>query len=148
MPFDGLTIRRVLPSSPARVFAAWTRPELMARWFFPGRDWTTTVTADVRVGGAYDLAMREPGGRVHRQFGVYREIVAPSRLVFTWSCPDLAIVDSVVTVALAAHADGTELVLTHELPDDAAIRGEHAEGWDACLGNLEILITQHGEALS
>lgn len=133
----GLFIRRVLKAPPARVFAAWTRPDVMARWFFPGPDWTARVEVDLRVGGRYEVAMYAPDGALHRQFGAYREIRPDSRLVFTWSCPDLAVADSVVTVELAPHEAGTELSLTHVLPDDPAIRAAHDEGWAACLANLE-----------
>lgn len=44
--------------------------------------------------------MRDADGVQHTQVGEYREIVPVSRLVFTWSCPELAVVDSVVTVDL------------------------------------------------
>jgi uncharacterized protein YndB with AHSA1/START domain len=137
MPFDGISIRRLLNAPRARVFAAWTRPDLMARWFFPGAGWTVKVTSDFEVGGRYELDMCDSEGVRHVQFGQYREIVSPSRLVFTWSCPDLGVVDSVVTVDLVDRDEGTELILTHELPADPKIRSGHDEGWQGCLGNLE-----------
>jgi uncharacterized protein YndB with AHSA1/START domain len=120
-----------------RVFEAWTRPDLVARWFFPGTDWTVVVTCDLEVGGRYELDMRDGQGVRHLQFGQYREIVPVSRLVFTWSCPDLGVMDSVVTVELADRGDQTELVLTHELPPEPKIRRGHEEGWEGCLGNLD-----------
>lgn len=36
MLIDGISVTRVLRARRERVFAAWTRPDLMARWFFPG----------------------------------------------------------------------------------------------------------------
>jgi uncharacterized protein YndB with AHSA1/START domain len=84
--------------------------------------------------------MREPSGTNHRQFGEYREVVPHSRLVFTWSCPDLGVVDSVVTVTLAPHDSGTALTLSHELPPDPKIRAEHEGGWNGCLGSLETFL--------
>lgn len=140
MPLESISITRLLRASPARVFAAWTRPELMARWFFPGAGWTTEVTADLRIGGSYRLMMREPTGAEHLQCGEYREIVPVSRLVFTWSCPELAVVDSVVTVELAERGSGTELRLTHALPPGPKIRAGHEQGWTGCLGNLEAML--------
>jgi uncharacterized protein YndB with AHSA1/START domain len=137
MPVDGVSVRRVLKARRERVFEAWTRPELMARWFYPGDGWTAAIRSDLKVGGRWEVAMRDAGGGRHTQFGEYREIVPPSRLVFTWSCPELEVVDSVVTVELIEQGTRTELVLNHELPPDPRIRRGHEEGWMGCLGNLE-----------
>jgi uncharacterized protein YndB with AHSA1/START domain len=80
--------------------------------------------------------MFDPAGGVHVQEGEYREIEAASRLVFTWSCAELGVADSVVTLEFAARGSATELVLTHELPDDPTILREHEGGWNGCLGTL------------
>jgi uncharacterized protein YndB with AHSA1/START domain len=141
MPIDGVTVRRFLRARRERVFEAWTRPDLMARWFFPGDGWTAAITADLKVGGRYEVAMRDADGGQHSQFGEYREIVPVSRLVFTWSCPELSVVDSVVTVDLIDHGERTELCLMHELPSDPKIRRGHEEGWVGCLGNLEKMLS-------
>lgn len=140
---DGISVRRVLHAPCKQVFEAWTRPELMARWFFAGEGGTTKVTADLKVGGRYELAMRDTGGTVHEQFGEYREIVPVSRLVFTWSCPALSVIDSVVTINLVDLGPRTELELIHALPPDPKIRRSHGEGWRGCLGNLEKLLHNH-----
>ena len=142
MPIDGISVKRLLKAPRERVFDAWTRPDLMARWFAPKGDWTVAVASDFRIGGRYELDMRDTEGGRHLQFGHYREIVPVSRLVFTWSCPDLAVVDSIVTVELVDHGERTELLLTHELPPDPKVRRGHEEGWEGCLGNLEKFLNQ------
>jgi uncharacterized protein YndB with AHSA1/START domain len=140
MPTDGISVRRLLQARRERVFEAWTRPELMTRWFFPDATWTAEVSSELRVGGRYELRMRDANGGSHVQFGEYREIVPVSRLVFTWSCPELSVVDSVVTVELVDHGERTEIFLTHELPPDPKVRRGHEEGWEGCLGNLEKML--------
>jgi uncharacterized protein YndB with AHSA1/START domain len=140
MPIEGISIRRLVRARPERVFEAWTRPDLMTRWFFPGEGWTATITSDLKIGGSYEIAMWDAEGGRHSQFGVYREIVPPSRLVFTWSCPELEVRDSLVTVELIDRGERTELVLTHELPPEPAIRRGHEQGWEGCLGNLEKML--------
>ena len=137
MPIDGISVKRLLKASRERVFDAWTRPDLMARWFAPKADWTVAVACEFKIGGRYELDMLDTEGGRHLQFGYYREIVPVSRLVFTWSCPDLAVVDSIVTVELVDRGERTELILTHELPPDPKVRRGHEEGWEGCLGNLE-----------
>ncbi len=138
-----IVVTRMLSATPERVFAAWTQPELMARWFFPSQGWTALVTADVRVGGSYRIEMRDEAGSIHVQHGSYRVIEPVSRLVFTWSCPELGVEDSIVTIELTAKNDKTQLILQHELPPDPNIRREHEEGWVGCLSQLErIMQTQ------
>jgi uncharacterized protein YndB with AHSA1/START domain len=139
---DGISIRRVLTAPCKQVFEAWTRPELMARWFFAGDGWTTKVSADVRVGGRYELTMRDTTGAEHAQFGEYREIVPVTRLVFTWNFGPLGVVDSVVTVELVDLGATTELNLTHVLPTDPTIRRSHEGGWAGCLRNLGVFINR------
>jgi uncharacterized protein YndB with AHSA1/START domain len=134
----GVELRRVLKAPAQLVFEAWTKPELMARWFFPGADWQVQVSADLRIGGRYELRMREADGKEHLQFGVYREIAPALRLVFTWSCPDLGVIDSLVTVQLTPRGTGTELHVMHELPANLQVRQGHDEGWQGCLANLAV----------
>src|SRR5688500_2584044 len=102
MPAD-LVITRVIAAPCEAVFEAWTQPELIARWFMASADWRCVATGDVKVGGHYRLEMHEPSGTVHVQFGEYRELVAPSRIVFTWTCPEQGVEGSVVTVELRAR---------------------------------------------
>jgi uncharacterized protein YndB with AHSA1/START domain len=137
---DEVCIRRILNAPRERVFHAWTRPDLMARWFFAGEGWTTKATTDLSIGGRYEVLMRDGAGVEHAQFGRYREITPFSRLVFTWCCPDLGVEDSVVTVELSDRGARTELLLTHALPPDRTIRHAHQDGWEGCIGNLEKFI--------
>lgn len=148
LPFEGIQLRRTLTATRERVYRAWTRPDVMARWFFPGAGWTCDVTSDLRVGGAWQVLMRDADGGEHNQFGEYREVVLGSRLVFTWNCPDLGVEGSVVTIELRDVEAGTELTLTHELPSDPKVRSGHEEGWQGCLGNLEKLLqsAERGDA--
>src|SRR5688572_905288 len=132
-----VVIRKTFTASRKRLFEAWCRPELMAQWFFPAPNWRAEVTAEVRTHGRYRIAMHDPGGGVHVQEGVYREIQPVSRLVFTWTCTELGVADSLVTLELAERGDVTELVLTHELPDQPDLLREHEGGWIGCLGSLE-----------
>jgi uncharacterized protein YndB with AHSA1/START domain len=141
MPIDGVVVKRTFKARRERVFAAWTKPELMARWFFPDASWSVDVQAELAPGGKYSLRMRDPSGAEHLQFGCYREIVPVSRLVFTWSCPDLGVEDSVVTVSLTARGESTELELLHELPPDPQVRKEHEGGWLGCLASLERVLS-------
>jgi uncharacterized protein YndB with AHSA1/START domain len=137
-----LIIRRTLPASQQRVFNAWTRPEVMCRWFYPDPRWSAKVVADVRVGGTYRLEMRDDEGRIHVQHGEYQVIQPVSRLVFTWTCEEVGVVGSVVTLDLTGRGDETELTLRHDLPDVPGIRERHEAGWVGCIGQLQRLMEE------
>jgi uncharacterized protein YndB with AHSA1/START domain len=73
-------------SGPARiVFDAYTRPDLVARWWAPQSHGVSIVTceADVRAGGSYRYVIRIPTGQEMAFRGQYLEVTPPSRLVFT-----------------------------------------------------------------
>lgn len=142
---SSLIVRKTFAVSRRRLFAAWSRPELMAQWFFPAPEWRAEVSADVRVQGEYRVVMHDPAGGVHVQHGVYLQIEPVSRLVFTWSCEELGVSQSIVTLEFAERgANSAELILTHELPDDPAILREHEEGWNGCFASLTRLLEREG----
>jgi uncharacterized protein YndB with AHSA1/START domain len=66
------------------VFDAWTKPELLKRWFGQAAGWTMPICeVDLRPGGTYRYVMRGPDGEEVVMRGEYREIVRPERLVTT-----------------------------------------------------------------
>ena len=64
-----------------RVFAAWTRPELVERWFGRLEGWTTKAEIDLRVGGQFRFTMQDAAGTKIVLRGEYREIRPPERFV-------------------------------------------------------------------
>ncbi len=136
-PSVSLTLKRHYKAPPERVFAAWTTPELLARWMAPRDDFAPTVAeVDLRPGGQYRFAMSAPNGDRPVASGTFEEIVPNERLVLTWAwehAPDRV---SLLTVTLRPKEDGTELILRHERFADDAAKSKHAEGWSGCLGRL------------
>ncbi|TMB91916.1 MAG: hypothetical protein E6I57_14025 [Chloroflexi bacterium] len=63
------------------VFDAWTKPELVERWFGRLEGWTTKAEVDLRVGGTYRFTMQDAKGTKIVLRGEYREIERPSRFV-------------------------------------------------------------------
>lgn len=135
-----LTLKRRLKAPPAKVFAAWTDPEKMTRWMGPGEIKTMRVEADTRVGGRYRIVMQAPGGEEYDVGGVYREVVANEKLVFTWAWRSAPERESLVTLLLKPDGDGTLLTLTHEQFADEESRNGHEQGWKSSLDKLEKFI--------
>jgi uncharacterized protein YndB with AHSA1/START domain len=80
-----LTIVRRFRASPARAYAAWTRPEMMATWFGPHHTRVESAECDPRIGGRFRVVMRAEDGERHDVSGVFREVVPERKLVFTWA---------------------------------------------------------------
>ena len=84
-PNDAFTTSHVFRADRQRVWDAWTKPEVIARWFGPKGSTMTIVSADIRPGGALHSRMDMPGGPTIWAKFVYREVTAPARLVWEHS---------------------------------------------------------------
>jgi uncharacterized protein YndB with AHSA1/START domain len=135
-----VTIIRRIKASPAKVWAAITRPEQMLQWWGPDAGPTLKVEADVRPGGRFSIVFRLLNGEEHNPTGVYQEVLPEQKLVFTWEWPGMPERASLVTILLKRIDSGTELILTHEhLPDEEA-RESHEKGWSGLLDKLPIFL--------
>lgn len=134
-----LTLRRRLNAPPAKVFAAWTDPEKVKRWMGPGETRALSVECDLRTGGRYRWVMQSPAGEIHDVSGVYREVIANEKLVFTWAWKSTPERESLVTVLIKPDGDGSLLTLTHEQFFDDEARSRHHQGWSSALDKMEKL---------
>jgi uncharacterized protein YndB with AHSA1/START domain len=132
-----LTLKRRLKAPPAKVFAAWTDPEKVKVWMGPGEIKALRVETDLRVGGCFRWVMKAPDGEEHDVSGVYREVVANQKLVFTWAWKSTPERESLVTVEIKPDGDGSLLTLTHEQFFDADARDRHQGGWTSALDKME-----------
>ena len=85
---DGIEITRVFDAPRERVWREWTEPERFADWFGGAEADVpvATVSMDVREGGAWRATMFfGPDRRESNWHGEYREVIAPERLVLTFS---------------------------------------------------------------
>jgi uncharacterized protein YndB with AHSA1/START domain len=83
-----LVITRVFEAPRDLVFKAWTERERLMRWWGPKRFTMVSCTLDLRPGGLFHYCVRSPAGKDLWGKLVYREIVAPQRLVFVVSFSD------------------------------------------------------------
>lgn len=130
---------------PARiVFEAWTKPELIMRWWAPKSFGITFLSCetDVRTGGSYRFVF---GHAASEQpvafFGRYIEVTPPSRLVWTNDEDE----DAAVTTVTFEEKDGKTLVVVHDLyPSkealDGAIAAESTGAWPEQFEALDELL--------
>src|SRR5215475_39196 len=141
---ERLVVERVLPASPAEVYAAWTTAETLRLFMCPGDMTAPVVEADVRVGGSFRIVMRGDRDLEHR--GEYRVLEPGHRLVFTWASAGTGWQPTLVTIELSPHEDGTRLVLVHEGLATDDVRGRHRQGWTSIVEKLAHHIQQKEKA--
>jgi uncharacterized protein YndB with AHSA1/START domain len=134
-----LVITRIFDAPRHLVFKAWTEPEHFRRWWGPKGFTNPVCEMDVRPGGAYRFCTRSPEGRDYWVHGVYREIVEPERLVFTYAVQDVAGKPGhqmLVTVSFSDHDGKTRLTMHQALFETVADRDDHVRGWNEVLDHL------------
>jgi uncharacterized protein YndB with AHSA1/START domain len=124
-------ITRVFEAPRNLVFKAWTEPEHLVKWFGPKNFTATVIQNDVRTGGTYHFHMRGPNYDDHWK-GVYRDVVPPERLVFTWPAGP----ESVVTVTFEDLDRKTKLTLRHGMFEEGQQRDDHNRGWNSTMDCL------------
>ena len=136
-----LTLKRRLNAPAEKVYAAWTDPEKIVKWFGPDAGPVTRAEADLRVGGRYIIAFNTEDGERHQVGGVYREVVPNQKLVFTWAWHTTQERESLVTITVKPDGAGSILTLLHEKFFDEAARDGHKRGWSGSLDKLEKLFS-------
>lgn len=137
-----LRLERTLTATPERVFDAFTKAEVLARWFGPTDEHQCTVQElDLTPGGRYRLEIKHSGGNIHTAAGKYIEISRPGKLSFTWGWVEKPQDgESRVTLHIEKAGEGTKLVLVQEQFPTAEIRDAHNQGWTGSLDKLVRLI--------
>jgi uncharacterized protein YndB with AHSA1/START domain len=132
--------------APARIlFDAWTKPELLKRWWTPKSMGITFVSceADVRTGGTYRFVFAHPSSPEPAAFfGRYLEVTPPARLV--WTNEEGGEGGAVTTVTFEETGGKTRVVVRDLYPskqalDDAIASGSTA-GYDEQFTQLDELV--------
>ena len=87
---EPFVISRVFDAPRERVWQAWTEVERLKQWFSPKGFTVIAAKMDFRPGGSYHYGMRMPTGQEMWGKWVFREIVAPERIVLVNSFSDAA----------------------------------------------------------
>jgi uncharacterized protein YndB with AHSA1/START domain len=147
-----IVMTRVFDAPRNLVFDAFSKPELLKRWFGP-RGWSmVTCDVDLRVGGGFRFIMRGPDGKDLGMRGTYRELAPPDRSVHVESFDDYP-GESQVTATFVEKDGKTTLTATILYPSkdvrDIVIKSgmEHgaAESYDK-LAELLPAIAQNSAA--
>lgn len=124
-----LVATRTLDGPARMVFEAWTKPELIMRWWAPASFGITFLSCetDVRTGGSYRFVFGHPASEQPMAFfGRYIEVAPPHRLV--WTNEEEEGGGSITTVTFE-ETNGRTHVVVHDLyPSKQALDEAMASG--------------------
>ena len=129
-----LRLSRVFAATRRLVFAAWSKAEIVSRWFAPAPLSTHSCEVDLRPGGVFRLIMRTPDGVDFPMEGRFEEVVPPERIVFSAEIHGGNMVSTVVTFTEEAGKTRLDVCQTFSFESDAT-RGAPA-GWAKTLDQL------------
>ena len=147
-PTRDLVLTRTINVPRERVWAAWTQPEHLVKWFAPAPWSTVACEMDLRPGGLFRTVMRSPDGQDYPNAGCFLEIVERERIVFTdaltqgYRPADVPFFTAVIT--MRDHDGGTEYS-ARAMHRDSATRDKHEQmgfytGWGQALDQLVALM--------
>ena len=142
-----LEIERVLPASRDVVFASFTDPQELARWWGPEGFTIPSLDFQPRAGERYRIEMQPPEGDSFHLTGEFREVDPPERLAFTfvWQPADPDDAETLVTLSFQDLGNSTVVRLTQgQFKTDERL-ALHRDGWGDSFDKLERLL---GEARS
>jgi len=145
-----LSITRLIDAPRERIFEAWTDPEQLKQWFAPKPITTPECEMDPRPGGIFRTLMRGEDGTEYPGTGVFLEVVAPERIVFTdaflpgWIPAEKPFMTALITLTVESGKTRYTAQVRHWNEDD--LKQHEAmnfhEGWGTCIDQLEALVTR------
>ena len=150
-------ITRTFDAPRELVFRAWTDPDQLAQWYAPHGCTIAFRSLDVREGGAFHSVIHTPDGTACWCRGVYSELVAPERIVYTMAVADAggnritpteAGMDpgwpheTTVTVTFAEHGGRTTLTLHQTVSESLAKRTGAHPSWLEMLDRLDAQLSR------
>lgn len=149
-PTLDLVLERIVEVPPHLVWAAWTAPEYLKKWFTPAPWQTVDCEIDLRPGGIFRTVMRSPEGTEFANAGCWLEVVDNRKLVWTGALgpgyrPQSQAGPFLFTavILLEPHGAGTKYTAIAIHGDEESAK-KHAgmgfhEGWGKALDQLVAL---------
>jgi uncharacterized protein YndB with AHSA1/START domain len=134
-----LRLERWIPMPPEILFALWTEPAGLIRWWAPDGYEPSIDVLDTRPGGRWRIVLRRADGAKLAASGVYRTVEPPRRLAFTWAWEDETGArgqETEVLVTFEATPGGARLVLLQQSFESRHARDRHNAGWSAGFNRL------------
>ena len=145
--FD-LVLERIVDVPRELVWAAWTQPEHVKKWFAPAPWKIVACEIDLRPGGIFRFVMQGPEGQEFDNAGCFLECIANERLIWTDALGPgyRPSANPFFTAVITFEANGKGTKYTaRAIHKDEEVRKKHEEmgfhdGWGKCLDQLVVLM--------
>ena len=134
---------------PAKVFAAWTDPKRIVKWFGPAPNSLLSATIDLRPGGTWRFLTSQDAAKSVGYEGEYLDVQPGVRLVFTWSRVIThangerdAMLHAEIEVNFAAKGGGTNLRLIHTVKRPEDLSPGIGDNWRRTFTTLAALFAE------
>ena len=140
---DPIIVEGFFAASPARVFRAWTDPDLIVKWFGYKPNSLHSAHIDLREGGAWQFVTSRDDNKTTGFEGHYQEVRLDEKIAFSWA-QIIAHVDGEREASATSHIEieftpkgsGTQVKLVH-----SGVRTEDARkgiggGWVGSFGSM------------
>lgn len=139
-----LTITRSFDASREQIFSILTDPALVSRWWGPARYNTAVDVMEVKPGGRWRYVQSADDGREFGFHGVYHQVTAPERLVYTFEFEGMPGHVLLETVVFEEHGDKTLMHVTSVFQSvadrDGMIQSGMEEGAEESWNRFEALL--------
>ena len=140
---DPLVVEGYFAASPARVFEAWTDPNIVMKWFGQTPNSLHSATIDLRPGGAWRFLKSQDADKSVGFEGQYLDVRPDEKLVFSWAHVVThangtreTTPTSRVEVTFTAKGKGTFVRLVHSAISNEPSRRGIGGGWEASFASL------------
>lgn len=146
-----LIIERTFNAPIGKVWAAFTNPEILAKWWSPAGMKNYHASTDVREGGEFRYCFESSEGVRYWGKGVYQKINEPTYLSYIdnftdsdgtpvppahYGIPGDVPVPTLVEFVFTAKGDKTDMRITGENPYDDSMTENMTQGWNTMFDKL------------
>jgi len=138
-----LRLERLIASPPEILFALWTKPVHLLRWWAPDGYEPVVEALEAKPGGRWRIILRRADGGEVATSGIYRIVEPPRRLTFTWAWEDESGArghETEVVVSFEAAPGGTRVVLLQRRFESKQVRDNHTVGWSSAFDRLTKIV--------
>jgi uncharacterized protein YndB with AHSA1/START domain len=139
-----LEMTHVLPAAPAVVFAAFTDPDQLRKWWGPKGFTIASLDFDPVVGKSYRIEMQPPEGDVFFLAGEFLAVEPAAHLActFVWEDPDPDDVETEVELTFRERDGSTEIGFRQGEFKTEGRYSLHHDGWSDSFEKLQRLLSE------
>lgn len=140
-----LEMIELFDATPESVFNAWTVKKEFISWYGPEGFSVPFCEMDVRIGGKWRACIRSMDGSEYWMQGIYKEIIKPVKLVFTFedgSGKSIPGEETTVTITFTQKGKKTEMKFIQTNFPNSALRDSHYGGWSSAFVCLKKIVQE------